>query len=190
MTKPANKIIVALVNPDIFVRKNKTTPSTQAPSHSSILQNVILALPIIDEKLLVTLLKQQSTQYSQARENGKIDHGGCKILRLSCVADTDGSFSIAIPDDAIHFILGMELDTIKVEVGATAPTANSDLAITDPDVSGTDLLGGDAANIVTTSDAVVVLTPAVLVYDAFVITVTNNIVDSATFEIFLICKRV
>ena len=126
--------------------------------------------------------------------NGQVDfgvNGRYRTMRLLCTTEADGSFSIALPNDAMVFLGGMLLERFKVVTGAGGPTINSDLAMTDVDEATADLLGAEGADIVELSDVnVVILTTPVPLYEAFVLTVTNNIVASAVFEIVLICRSV
>ena len=123
--------------------------------------------------------------------NGQVDfgvHSRYRTMRLLCIADEgDGSFDIALPNDCMVFLGGMLLERFKIVAGAGGPTINSDLTMTDVEEATADLLGGEGADIVDLSDVnVVVLTTPVPLYEAFVLHVTNNIVNSAVFELVLI----
>ena len=127
--------------------------------------------------------------------NGQVDfgvNGRYRTLRLLCTADeTDGSFDLAIPDDAMAFIGGWILERILTKPGGTAPTDASDLTLTDPEEATADLLATEGADIIdATSTLITVLTAPVPLYAAHVLHVANNIVNSAIFEIVLICRSV
>ncbi len=124
---------------------------------------------------------------------GKLDN--VQKLTFSCTGDSsDGS----IPDSATSSIytdeiVGWYLDQVIVDPGATAPTADSDVVINDE--WGFDLLGGNGSNLLHSSTTKTTI-PATdgqnkrqPVLGALTLSVTNQSVNSATYDVILVLVR-
>ena len=122
--------------------------------------------------------------------------GTKKILSLSCTASGAAAFSITLPTAIMNWLDGSYLVKVKAVPGDTAPTDASDLSITDsagfvlmsPTGNGLDLIDStsslwnypDGPIIGGTNDYTLIVKETPLV-----IAVTNNVVNSATFDITL-----
>jgi hypothetical protein len=107
----------------------------------------------------------------------------------TCTADdTDGTF----PDTRIPGNLaGFKLFSVSIYYGATAPTADSDLTITEGSAAGADILGGagvDAVDAVTNSFVKPVVGSTAVdvpIYRALYMQIDNNSVNDAVVTITL-----
>lgn len=106
----------------------------------------------------------------------------CKKVSVSWTADAaDGS----LPATSITDLNGW-LIKVVTNPGATAPTANYDIALNDPDASGLDALGGKLIDRHTTADEQVYpsigATPTTPIFLAgtYSLAITGNAVNSAT----------
>lgn len=113
-------------------------------------------------------------------------------LVLTCVGDaSDGGFPATILNDLqTEFDLrGLQLYSIKVIPGLTAPTDSSDITITDED--GVDLLGGKGTNLISdTLKTWALFGPAgysvsALITGDVTINISGNSVHSATIKIII-----
>lgn len=113
-------------------------------------------------------------------------------LTLTCVGDaSDGGFPAAILNDlqTEYDLRGLQLCSIKVIPGATAPTDSSDITITDED--GVDLLGAKGTNLISATLKTWALfgpagyTVSALITGDVTINISNNIVHSATIKIII-----
>jgi hypothetical protein len=119
------------------------------------------------------------------------------IVTLTCTAGAEGGapgdhlFPATVINDLIltegFDIRGLKVYSIVTSPGATGPTDNSDLTITDK--YGIDILAGAGANIVDNATANrVVLNPdtaAVLITGDLTVNITGNIVDGAVTTLAL-----
>lgn len=118
--------------------------------------------------------------------------GLVKSVTFACTADAaDGSF----PSTIINLPIEGRLLALITNPGATAPTDNYDIAITDAD--GADVLSASGANRDTaTSERVPViyastsLHPVIDRDDVLTLAITNNAVNSATIAIKLLWTSV
>lgn len=107
-----------------------------------------------------------------------------RVFVIGCVAHTDGTFtSTTLPYD-----FSGQLDLVTYAVGATPPTAASDLTILDNE--GVDVLGAAGADKVTTTNSQ--FKPAIgsaavsrPIVDNLTLAIAANIVNGATFTISL-----
>ena len=124
-----------------------------------------------------------------------------KELRFICTADVaDASFPVAhtgtivgapgISTSFTKLITGWFLHKIIVNPGATAPTVSSDLTITDR--HGIDILDGNGTDLIHNTDskqsyAMIDGVPSLQpVVGDYILTITNNLVNSATLTITLL----
>ena len=112
--------------------------------------------------------------------------GAVRRVRCTCVADAADA---SIPDTVLPRIEG-RLIAIETNPGATAPTDNYDVSVTDAE--GHDVLEGVGANrdTATTEKAPIVYTgtalhPVVSLDDVLTLKVANNLVNSAQVVISL-----
>lgn len=119
-----------------------------------------------------------------------------KVVKLACAADAvPSAFAATAIDPAIKAkVREWGLYKVGYNVGATAPTANSDLTITD--FMGYDILGANGANLLTTTDGealpLIGTQPAVQPYiGTWTVNVTQEAAAtaSAVFDIYLYFKR-
>ena len=115
-----------------------------------------------------------------------------RVLSVLCTTDTDGSFSLQLSDSMYEFLQGWAITEVRVinSSAQTDPTVNSDLALALESGGTFDLLHGAGTNMVD-NDATNSFPPldsgsipsVIYVVDQFYVDVTNNIVDSAVFNI-------
>lgn len=113
-------------------------------------------------------------------------------LVLTCTADAaNASFPATILNDLqSQFLLeGLQLYSIKTIPGATAPTADSDITVTDE--YGVDLLGGKGTNLISNTAKKWALfgpqnyTASALITGDVTINISNNNVNSAVLTIVI-----
>ncbi|MFA6282271.1 MAG: hypothetical protein WCY05_07220 [Candidatus Omnitrophota bacterium] len=113
-------------------------------------------------------------------------------LTLTCVGDaSDGGFPATVLNDlqTEYDLRGLQLYSIKVIPGLTAPTDSSDITITDED--GVDLLGAKGTNLISATLKTWALfgpsgyTVSALITGDVTINISNNIVHSATIKIII-----
>jgi len=113
-------------------------------------------------------------------------------LVLTCVADADAAtFPATVLNDlqTAHRIEGLQLYSIKTIPGGTAPTADSDITITDE--YGVDLLGGKGTNLISDTAKKWALfgpqnyTASALITGDVTINIANNSVKSAEITVVI-----
>ena len=129
---------------------------------------------------------------TQPRGTGK---GGFKVVKLTCIGDSSGG-GIPATDTTqaiTNQIKGCYLIKVQSIIGAIAPTASSDVTIKDE--NGVDLLSGNGTDLLSNTpstsaeawpmDATQFGQQPII--GALTLTVTNDIVTSATYQIWLYC---
>ena len=119
-----------------------------------------------------------------------------KEIKFACTAHTDGTFTAVDTDGYItKMIRGWFLYKFSVVIGATAPTAASDMTLKDP--KGVDLLGGQGTDKITGAIASTLENYPKIndqaanqpVMGALTLAITNNSVSAAVFDVYCIFKR-
>jgi len=119
-----------------------------------------------------------------------------RTITFTCTGDSgDGSFpATAMSAASLAHVKGWFLLKIAVNPGATAPTVDSDLTLTDGD--GIDILDGNGTDLIHNTDSkatygqvdgMPITQP---VQDAWTLTITNNSVNSAIIVIKLTFFRI
>jgi hypothetical protein len=110
------------------------------------------------------------------------------VINLTCTADSAAhTYPATVINDLVDYdIRGLRIYSIETIPGATGPTDNTDLTITDE--NDLDILAGVGANLIdnaTKNLYVIGTTSSAIIIGDITINIDNNLVDSAVTNVIL-----